>query len=410
MKKYKIILISISVLFISLITYLTIDLINYKYFSDNEIITPNNKIKINNNLAIMVETDDGTDTYEKYDGSGWPTDGYEFNAELSRCENGGELSWNETKKSVIMQGNISDKCYVYFDVSRKMPLVDYVISQYTGTQGANGIYYHNSSLTNGAGDNSYRYAGTNPNNYVCFGSTANPCPNDNLYRIIGVIGNKVKLIKYDYANSNLLGTDGDYGTASTPDATYYKGSLSSVNTYYWNYKATGSATNTWSTSLLNKTNLNTNFINNIGTTWAKKIATTTWKVGGNSEGNITSVVPSSAYKYEIGNSSSSTTYDAKVGLIYVSDYGFAASSSSWSTVLSSYSRVKDTNWMYMGLNEWTITPNTDMAVATLGIYSFGYVSGFTVSGDLAIRPVFSLTETTKYVEGNGTKENPIIIN
>lgn len=242
MKKYKIILISISVLFISLITYLTIDLINYKYFSDNEIITPNNKIKINNNLAIMVETDDGTDTYEKYDGSGWPTDGYEFNAELSRCENGGELSWNETKKSVIMQGNISDKCYVYFDVSRKMPLVDYVISQYTGTQGANGIYYHNSSLTKGAGDNSYRYAGTNPNNYVCFGSTASPCPNDNLYRIIGVIGNKVKLIKYDYANSNLLGTDGDYGTASTPDATYYKGSLSSVNTYYWNYKATGSAT------------------------------------------------------------------------------------------------------------------------------------------------------------------------
>ena len=136
----------------------------------------------------------------------------------------------------------------------------------------------------------------------------------------------------------------------------------------------------------------------------------TWKVGGNSEGNIKSVVPSSAYKYEIGSSSSSTTYDAKVGLIYVSDYGFAASSSSWSTVLSSYSRVKDTNWMYMGLNEWTITPNTDMAVSTLGIYSFGYVSGFTVSGDLAIRPVFSLTETTKYVEGNGTKENPIIIN
>lgn len=98
MKKYKIILISISVLFISLITYLTIDLINYKYFSDNEIITPNNKIKINNNLAIMVETDDGTDAYEKYVGSGWPTDGYEFNTELSRCENGGELSWNETKK------------------------------------------------------------------------------------------------------------------------------------------------------------------------------------------------------------------------------------------------------------------------------------------------------------------------
>ncbi len=39
-------------------------------------------------------------------------------------------------------------------------------------------------------------------------------------------------------------------------------------------------------SLLNKTNLNTNFINNIGTEWANKIATTTWKVGGNTYSNI----------------------------------------------------------------------------------------------------------------------------
>ena len=405
MKKHKIILISISVLFISLISYLTIDLVNYKYFNDNEVITPSNKIKTNNNLAIMVETDGDTDTYEKYTGSGWPTDGYEFNTELSRCENGSTLSWDSTNKQVIMTGDTIDKCYIYFDVEQQS-LVDYIISLYTGVQGGNSLYYHDDDLDNGAGDNSYRYAGANPNNYVCFGSDASPCPNDNLYRIIGVIDNKIKLIKYDYANSNLLGSDGDYGTTSTPDATYYKGSLSSVNTYYWNYKATGSATNTWSTSLLNKTNLNTNFLNNIGYDWANKIIVTTWKVGGSGEGNIRSVIPSSAYKYEVGISSSTTTYGAKIGLVYVSDYGFAASSSSWSTVLSSYSQVKGTNWMYMGLNEWTITPNTDMAVATLGIYSFGYVSGFTVSGALGIRPVFSLYKPTIYAGGTGTKENP----
>ena len=38
-------------------------------------------------------------------------------------------------------------------------------------------------LANSAGDNSYRYAGANPNNYVCFGSTASTCPSANLYRI-----------------------------------------------------------------------------------------------------------------------------------------------------------------------------------------------------------------------------------
>ena len=92
----------------------------------------------------------------------------------------------------------------------KVFLADYVKSLYTGTQGENSIYYHDSSLTNGAGDSSYRYSGANPNNYVCFGSNESTCPTDNLYRIIGVFGNNVKLIKYDYGTTDELGTDGDY--------------------------------------------------------------------------------------------------------------------------------------------------------------------------------------------------------
>ncbi|MEF2663628.1 MAG: hypothetical protein U0M92_04885, partial [Bacilli bacterium] len=146
------------------------------------------------------------------------------------------------------------------------------------------LYHHTSSLANGAGDNSYRYAGASEsvNNFVCFGSTTSPCPTDNLYRIIGVIDGKVKLIKYDYATSTLLGTDGDYSGSDTPDTNYYKGSLTSIDQYYWN---NATVTNTWSESNLNKINLNTNFINNIGSTWANKIATTTWKVGGNTFDN-----------------------------------------------------------------------------------------------------------------------------
>ena len=69
-------------------------------------------------------------------------------------------------------------------------LADYVKSLYVSNNGENGIYYHDATLTNGAGDNSYRYAGASSdvNNYVCFGSTQSPCPADNLYRIIGVFG------------------------------------------------------------------------------------------------------------------------------------------------------------------------------------------------------------------------------
>ena len=169
-------------------------------------------------------------------------------------------------------------------------LASYITNLYTGTQGENGIYYHDASLTNGAGDNSYRYAGASDqvNNYVCFGSTTTPCPTDNLYRIIGVFGDKVKLIKSDYATGTLLGADGDYKQAYTAagySSSNYKGNnLANIAGYYWNYKNNISinsrqGSNTWSTSLLNKTNLNKNFITNIGVDWAAKIAETTWKVG-----------------------------------------------------------------------------------------------------------------------------------
>src|SRR5699024_4193018 len=67
---------------------------------------------------------------------------------------------------------------------------------YTGVDGDNGLYYHDADLANGAQDNSYRYSGANPNNYVCFGATGADCQDaNNQYRIIGVFNNQVKLIK-----------------------------------------------------------------------------------------------------------------------------------------------------------------------------------------------------------------------
>ena len=287
------------------------------------------------------------------------------------------------------------------------------------------LYHHTSSLANGAGDNSYRYAGASDqvNNFVCFGSTTSPCPTDNLYRIIGVFGENnygvtgkqlVKLIKYDYATSNLLGTDGDYTSSSTPNSTYYKGSLSSVDTYYWN-KATG--TNTWSESNLNKINLNTNFINSIGNTWANKIATTAWKVGGNTFDNIVKSVPSVAYQNEIVAPAENTTYDAKIGLMYASDYGFAASPSAWTTTLYNYdgndakgTSIKTINWMYMGYYDWTISRFSDYSNYAFFVYFDGFVGNDIVSNYSGVRPSFSLSSSITYVSGSGSAVDPILIN
>ena len=300
------------------------------------------------------------------------------------------------------------------------------------------IYHHDRTLENGINDNSYRFAGASDavNNYVCFGSTTTPCPDDNLYRIIGVFDNKVgenqteqrvKLIKSDYATSTLLGADGDYKQAYTATgygSSSYKGNnLANVAAYTWNYKNnttinSGSGSNTWSTSLLNKTNLNKNFITNIGSEWANKIDMTTWKVGGNRWANIGTQPAKTAYQNEIvspvttNTTDNSTTYGAKVGLMYASDYGFAAAPSAWTANLNTYNgnAIKNVNWMYMGLYEWTISRFAGDAYFVVHVYNDGSVSNNRAGSAFGVRPVFYLTSSVTYLSGDGTQNSPIRIN
>ncbi len=257
-----------------------------------------------------------------------------------------------------------------------LTIADYVISQYTGTQGDNGIYYHESSLANGAGDNSYRYAGASDsvNNYICLGSDATTCPDANLFRIIGVFGDKTKVIR-----------------------------VKSVGNQKWNT----SADNTWSSSSLNAY-LNGEYLTSVGTV-ADKIATTTWKVGGGTIRNITTSVPKTAYQYEVGSSASSTTYDAKIGLMYVSDYGFAADPSAWTTKLSSYNSNTSKNWLFLDSTEWTISRNSDSSDDAFYVHS-GYLAGSSVLYSLGVRQVFNLLSSVTYASGSGTSSDPIRIN
>ena len=372
MNKKKILTIILIILFIGFVA----ERINT---NKSDVYEEQNKISIKKNknmLSMNLEQTAGAGDYKTVTQSSWPTEGYEFNTELSRCEKGSELSWDDTKKAVIMQGNVSDKCYVYFDLIPSMTLAEYVISQYTGVQGENGIYYHNSSLENGAGDNSYRYAGAsnNVNNYICLGSDATTCPDANLFRIIGVFGDQTKVIR-----------------------------AKSVGDQKWNT----SKANAWSSSSLN-TYLNGEYLTNLGTL-ADKIATTTWKVGGGSSTYLYDV-PTTAYQYEVGSSASTTTYEAKIGLMYASDYGFVASSSAWTTKLSSYSSNTSKNWLYLGTYEWTISRYSGGTTGAFVVGGSGGVGSDAVTSSCAARPSFNLESSVKYVSGSGTIENPIRIN
>ena len=376
-KKYIIFSLVTLVLLVALITSFNYFKTTNTYIDDSV----NNQTKITKGISMNLEQTAGAGDYKTVTRSSWPTEGYKFNAELSRCENGSTLSWDDTKKAVIVSGNLSDKCYVYFDIYQPT-LAEYIKSQYTGTQGDNALYYHNSTLTNGAGDNSYRYAGASDsvNNYICLGSDAATCPDANLFRIIGVFGDKTKVIR-----------------------------AKSVGSKEWH----SSLVNTWASSSLD-TYLNGEYLTSLGTL-ADKIATTTWKVGGGTYANIRDVVPATAYQYEVGSSASTTTYDAKIGLMYVSDYYYAAGPSAWTLVgynsdsTKDYRAAKTTNWLFLGSDEWTISRNYGDAIGAFSVYS-GSVSTILVTTGYAARPVFNLLSSTSYVSGSGSMSDPVRVN
>ena len=246
------------------------------------------------------------------------------------------------------------------------------------------IYHHTSSLANGAGDNSYRYAGASGsvNNYICLGSDAATCPDANLFRIIGVFGAQTKVIR-----------------------------AKSVGNQKWDT----SSSNKWSSSSLN-TYLNGEYLTSLGTL-ADKIATTTWKVGGGTWSNIATSVPKTVYQYEVGSSASTTTVDKKIGLMYVSDYYYSASPSAWTLVgFNSSDETKDycaatsTNWLYLSSFEWTISRLSDDTFNAFAVYNTGRVNNNFVTNSNAVRPSFNLESSVKYVSGSGSMSDPVRVN
>ena len=381
-KKYIILSIITLVLLIAFVTSFNYFKTSNTYVENNS----NNQTKITKGISMNLEQTAGAGDYKQVTQSNWPGDDYTFNAELSKCENGSTLSWDNTKNVVVFSGNVSDKCYVYFDIWIPPSIAVYCSSgtdlatcvKNFGNQGPDisNIYIHNSSLDNGAGDNSYRYAGASAsvNNYICLGSDATTCPDANLFRIIGVFGDKTKVIR-----------------------------AKSVGDQKWNT----SSSNTWSSSSLN-TYLNGTYLTSLGTI-ADKIATTTWKVGGGSWSKIGYPVPKTAYQNEVGSSATSTTIDAKIGLMYVSDYGFAADKSGWTTNLGSYNSNTSKNWLYLGSYEWTISRYNDVTDGAYVVNRTGYVDYNTVTDSNVARPSFNLLSSVKYVSGSGSMSDPVRI-
>mgnify|MGYP004559619125 FL=1 len=411
------------------------------------------KIEPFSGLAIMLETKAGSGVYNVSTSGTFPEKGYEFNSVKSGCENGGTLSYNKQTKKVTLKSNISDKCYIYFDLVP--PDVSVAVNNLPSTYGKlgsitcdnssttynqqynrievlqiNGKYtsctlnYTNSSsrvylatyikglagTTQGTGqvvnENGYRYEGKNPNNYVWF--------NNEYWRIIGVFDsgshgqankNMVKIIRADvldgltWDKSNI----NDWTTASLNkllNGSYYNAQDGTSSGYCYGYGTNATANCDYTKK-------------GIQAGYRRMIANVTWYLGGYSSISSTA---EAFYGYERGAtvySGRPTSTRAKIGLMYPSDYGYSALSSSCArtTNLGDYinSTCKGQSWLCGKGDEWTISPSSSSSYYVFYENYFGDLERDTANDGYGVRPVLYLAASVYKIDGEGTLDKPYII-
>lgn len=220
--------------------------------------------------------------------------------------------------------------------------------------------------------NNIRYYGKTPNNYILF--------NKELWRIIGVINNRLKIVKNSYFDERMAWSE--------------------------------DSINNWDTSSLKKY-LNEDYYNGIENTSKLMISKETFYLGGSTRDNYQLLVASEYYDQErnlevYGNNPTMT--EQYIGLIYPSDYGYASSSNCLSTPLYNYSsKCKESNYLYIGSAEWLQSPTPYDSDDANAIYQNGKVSfymGNTVAFESNVRPALYLKLGVKITSGDGSIDNP----
>ena len=248
----------------------------------------------------------------------------------------------------------------------------------------------------------YRYRGASPKNYVTF--------NNEVWRILGifpvenengVIENRIKLIRNESIGNNYWNKCTDTNDDKICDDT---------NKYY----------NDWTGATL-QTELNTTYLNSLDSTSKSMIGNTKYYLGGKETyyNNGLAYTPLQFYSYErkIKNTTSNEFYNGtnpnnlvgKLGLMYLSDYGYAASDEC-TQKLEKYDNTtcKTNNWLFKGNTEWTLPQNAfdisrAVCVETAGSVSGGSIVYYHQNG---VRPVLYLISSVQITGGSGTSSDP----
>ncbi len=305
-------------------------------------------------------------------------------------------------------------------------LLEHIIDLYSSeeTRISNGLKKDNTP------DQNIRYYGSDPINYVSF--------NNELWRIIGVFGNNVKLVRkdslgslsWDSSESSINGGVGinQWGESKDADGNEYAGADLQVylNKMYYGgtsvtcYGGTKNSTTTCPTNTLDNT--------------AKALIDNhTWNTGAPNHSTLYNSTTQSYdtvefYKAERGTVNgkicSSGTYcndtvtrttewTGYIGLPYVTDYAYASSENDCNTKIdqSSTYKCKNNNWMHRSTSTWYMSPYAIPYNATSVWYVYGDgSSGLSLAADaLSAFPTIYLKSNVLIDSGKGTSSDPYIL-
>ena len=312
------------------------------------------------------------------------------------------------------------------------------------------------SMSTDINDGNIRYYGADPDNYVWLGDTytstytftskgksiTRNVGDRKLWRVVGVFDGRVKVVTADPistqglswdTSANEAGGNSGWGINQWGPSGSYEGSdlmrllnegyTGTNGSLYWN-KGTG----TVYTGENNATTANVSFANT-GLSASEKalIDTATWYTG--AYNNISYV--DAHYTAERGTMSGkaactqgttwcndevtrTSTWTGKVGLIYPSDYGYAANLAQCNQELDAYNSTGcvDTDWLKpSSLGYWTMSPHAISVEAFRVFYVYGDGS-LKYSGALYaywVWPAVFLKSGVAISGGNGSESNPYVL-
>ena len=267
-------------------------------------------------------------------------------------------------------------------------------------------------------DQNIRYYGSNPNNYVSF--------NNELWRIIGVFGNNVKLVRsetlgklsWDSSESSING-GGGVNEWSQADLKNYLNTMYYGGTTVTCYGGSNNTTTTCPTNRLDETS-------------KSLIDYHTWNTG-DIEGN-TIKDTLLFYNEERGNETGkicngggdcndtverATTWPGYIGLPYVTDWAYASSENDCNTKMdvssTSTYKCKNNNWMHHGSTfrdiTWYLVPNADPGKANnlWSVLGVGFVNSNNAAGSNFVFPTIYLKSNILIESGTGTNTDPYIL-